>query len=140
MQRPPLTGILETCIYVEDVERSREFYGRIFGFKSMLEGESRICPLDVAPGQVLILFKRGGTPTDIPVGGGYIPAHDGEGRQHFAFAIPPGALEDWKTFLAEHDVQVQSEVNWPQGGRSIYFRDPDGLVVELATPGLWANY
>jgi catechol 2,3-dioxygenase-like lactoylglutathione lyase family enzyme len=140
MQRPALRGVLETCVYVEDVARSREFYGRIFGFKGMIDGEERICPLNVAPGQVLILFKRGGTLEDVPVGGGHIPAHDGGGEQHFAFAVPEGSLDQWKTFLAQEGVEVESEVRWPQGGRSIYFRDPDRLVVELATPGLWSNY
>jgi catechol 2,3-dioxygenase-like lactoylglutathione lyase family enzyme len=31
-------------------------------------------------------------------------------------------------------------VGWPRGGRSVYFRDPDGHSVELATPGLWETY
>ena len=140
MQRPPLDGVLETCLYVEDVARSREFYRRVFGFKPLLADDERICPLDVAPGQVLILFKKGGTLRDIPVGNGFIPAHDGGGEVHFAFAIPQGSIEGWKAFLAQEGVAVESEIEWPQGGKSLYLRDPDRLVVELATPGLWANY
>ena len=31
-------------------------------------------------------------------------------------------------------------MNWERGGQSIYFRDPDGHLVELATPGIWAIY
>jgi catechol 2,3-dioxygenase-like lactoylglutathione lyase family enzyme len=27
-----------------------------------------------------------------------------------------------------------------RGGQSIYFRDPDDLLVELATPGIWEAY
>ena len=63
--RLPITGILETCLYVEDVPRSREFYQRLFGFEALLADE-RIATLAVVPGQVLILFKRGATTVPAP--------------------------------------------------------------------------
>jgi catechol 2,3-dioxygenase-like lactoylglutathione lyase family enzyme len=136
---PRVTGVLETGIYVEDVARSRAFYQRIFGFEAVFS-EERICTLAVAPAQVLILFKRGGTLEPVPVGDGFIPPHDGGGPQHFAFAIAAGDMEAWRDHLADEGVAIESEVKWPQGGQSLYFRDPDGLLVELATPGIWANY
>ncbi len=137
--RPRVNGVLETCLYVEDVGASRAFYERVFGFAAMVADE-RIAALDAGPGSVLILFRRDGTPNPIPIGGGFIPAHDGSGHQHFAFAIAAEDFEPWKAHLGAEGVAVESEVTWPQGGRSLYFRDPDGLVVELATPGLWRNY
>lgn len=137
---PPKTdGVLETCLYVDDVPRARAFYERLFGFPVMFE-EPRICTLDAGPGKVLILFRRGGTQTAIPVGGGFIPPHDASGPQHVAFAIPADSYDGWKAHLAAEGVLVESEVAWPRGGRSIYFYDPDGLMVELATPGIWDNY
>jgi catechol 2,3-dioxygenase-like lactoylglutathione lyase family enzyme len=42
--------------------------------------------------------------------------------------------------LAEHGVGIESEVQWDLGGTSLYFRDPDGHSVELATPGVWPIY
>ena len=102
--------------------------------------EERICTLAVAPAQVLIIFERGGTLAPIPVGDGFIPPHDGGGPQHFAFAIAEADLEAWRMHLAAEGVAIESTVTWPRGGKSIYFRDPDGLLVELATPGLWSNY
>lgn len=140
MARPQLDGLLETCLYVTDVAASAAFYAHLFGFEAMLEPNPRVCALNVRPGQVLILFQRGGTLKDIPVGDGYIPAHDGGGEQHFAFAVPKGSLEAWAEFLAGEGVTVESIVTWKRGGRSLYFRDPDRLVVELAEPGVWANY
>ncbi len=137
--RPDVAGVLETCLYVEDVAASREFYERVFGF-DVLVADGRICALDAGPGSVLILFKRGGTPKPIPIADGFIPPHDGGGHQHCAFAIDAADFEPWKAHLAAEGVVVESEVTWPQGGRSLYFRDPDGLLVELATPGLWRNY
>ena len=139
MTRPPLQGLVETCLYVSDVVRSRDFYVRIFGFEPM-GGDERIQPLKVADGQVLILFRRGATLKPIPVGGGFIPPHDGAGEQHFAFGITAETVEDWKIYLEGLNIEVESEVAWPQGGRSIYFRDPDRLVVELITRGVWPNY
>lgn len=79
MARPQLDGLLETCLYVTDVAASAAFYAHLFGFEAMLEPNPRVCALNVRPGQVLILFQRGGTLKDIPVGDGYIPAHDGGG-------------------------------------------------------------
>ncbi len=139
MARPGFIGLVETCLYVSDVEASRDFYVDLFGFEP-LGGNDRIQPLAVGPAQVLILFRRGGTPEPIPVANGFIPSHDGNGRQHFAFGVPAETFEDWKTFLGGKDIAVESVIDWPQGGRSLYFRDPDGLLVELVTPGLWKNF
>jgi catechol 2,3-dioxygenase-like lactoylglutathione lyase family enzyme len=139
LNRPALEGLVETALYVTDVVRSRDFYIQIFGFEPM-GGNERIQPLNVGPGQVLLLFKQGGTPNAIPVGDGFIPPHDGGGEQHFAFGVPAASYEDWKSFLKSLDISIESEVSWPQGGKSLYFRDPDRLVVELITPGVWKNY
>ncbi len=136
---PSTTGVLETCLYVEEVARAKAFYVRVFGFAVMFE-EERIVTLDAGPGRVLILFKRGATLEPVPVGDGFIPPHDGSGPQHFAFAIPGQAYDDWKRHLDAEGISVESEVKWPAGGRSLYFRDPDGHLGELATPGLWRNY
>jgi len=136
---PKVNGVLETGIYVEDVERSRAFYQRIFGLEAIFT-EARMCTLAVAPAQVLIIFKRGGTLKPVPTGDSVIPPHDGGGPQHFAFAIAATDLDAWKAHLEAEGVAIESTVKWPKGGTSLYFRDSDGLLVELATPGLWANY
>jgi catechol 2,3-dioxygenase-like lactoylglutathione lyase family enzyme len=136
---PSVAGVLETGIYVEDVAKARVFYERIFGFE-VIFAEERMCTFAVAPAQVLIIFKRGGTLKPVPVGDSVIPPHDGGGPQHFAFAIPSEDLEAWKAHLAAEGVAIESVVTWPAGGTSLYFRDPEGLLVELATPGLWKNY
>jgi len=136
---PALRGILETAVYVEDLERSRAFYAGLFGLPVMV-GDDRFCAFDVAGRDVLLLFRKGGTREPVATPGGVIPAHDGGGRLHLAFAVGVGELEAWEVRLRELAVEVESRVNWQRGGRSIYFRDPDGHLLELATPGLWANY
>jgi catechol 2,3-dioxygenase-like lactoylglutathione lyase family enzyme len=134
-----VTGILETALHVEDVVRSREFYQNIFGF-SVLEGDDRFCALSVADRQVLLLFKKGGSTEPITLPGGVIPPHGGDGNLHFAFSIPAADLAAWEARLREHGVAIESRVHWARGGASIYFRDPDGHLAELVTPGIWAIY
>ncbi len=134
-----VTGVLETGIYVEDVRRSAEFYRRIFGFDQLV-GDDRFRALGVAGRQVFLIFKRGGTLEPMAMPGGVLPPHDGSGQQHFAFSVPAADLPAWEQRLAENGVEIESHVAWPRGGRSIYFRDPDGHLVELVTPGCWAIY
>jgi catechol 2,3-dioxygenase-like lactoylglutathione lyase family enzyme len=134
-----VTGVLEYGVYVDDVPRSVEFYRRIFGFEQ-LQGDDRFCALSVAGKQVFLIFKKGGTLQPMPLPGGVLPPHDGSGQLHFAFSIPEADLAAWEQRLGENGVAIESRVTWPRGGRSIYFRDPDGHLVELITPGCWAIY
>ena len=102
--------------------------------------DERVAAYDAAPGSVLLLFQQGTTDTPAQLPGGTIPPHDGSGRLHYAFSIAPEYLPPWRDPLATHGIVIEGEVLWPKGGVSLYFRDPDGHLVELATPGLWENY
>src|SRR5688572_26767848 len=135
-------GVLETALYVTDIKRSAEFYRRLFGFPTLMESE-RIIALDVAGKSVLLLFPEGGTkdPFPVPGGGGVIPPHGGSsGGYHFAFSIASDEVEAWQGRLEAEGVAVESVVSWPGGAKSIYFRDTDGNLAELITPGFWATY
>ena len=57
-----------------------------------------------------------------------------------AFAVSTEELAEWETRLHRLDVAIEGRTIWPRGGRSVYFRDPDGHLLELATPGLWEIY
>jgi catechol 2,3-dioxygenase-like lactoylglutathione lyase family enzyme len=72
--------------------------------------------------------------------GGTIPPHDGSGSIHVGFAVDTADLPAWEARLTEQGVEILSRVTWPRGGRSIYFRDPDGHLLELLTPGVWSTY
>jgi catechol 2,3-dioxygenase-like lactoylglutathione lyase family enzyme len=132
-------GILETALYVADLTRAGEFYRRLFGFGTLLESE-RLIALDVAGKNVLLLFPRGGTGEPSRVPGGVIPPHGGSGQGHFAFSIAAEDVEPWRRHLESEGVAVESVVEWPGGARSVYFRDPDGNLAELMSPGFWAIY
>jgi catechol 2,3-dioxygenase-like lactoylglutathione lyase family enzyme len=137
--RPALTGVLETALYVADLERAADFYTRLFDAETLLADE-RLRALDVAGRQVLLLFLKRASDQPNPAPGGVIPPHDGDGRLHVAFAVPASALPAWEVRLGEMGVEIEGRVHAPRGGTSIYFRDADGHLVELATPGLWPIY
>jgi catechol 2,3-dioxygenase-like lactoylglutathione lyase family enzyme len=136
---PPIRGVLETAVYVDDLDCAHRFYGEVLGLDRVLDTQ-RMLTYAVAPGQVLLVFRRGFTREDSDTAGGRVPGHHSEGPAHFAFAIEADAYEGWKARLAAHGVAITSEVTWPKGGRSLYFEDPDGNVLEMATPGLWPNW
>ena len=136
---PQIKRILETALYVEDLERSESFYQSIFEFE-VLFSDQRLCAMSVLNQQVLLLFLKGASTVATVIPGGVIPPTDGDGQMHLAFAIEPSELTRWEKWLAENNVEIESTVKWERGGTSLYFRDPDGNLLELATPGLWAIY
>lgn len=140
--RPPVprvSQILETSLYVDDLAQSRRFYEAVFGFAAFFQDE-RMCAMEVPGEQVLLLFRKGMTDEPAPgPNGAVIPPHHGSGALHVAFAIPFGELAAWELHLRSSDIVVESRVRWPGGGTSLYFRDPDGHALEVATPGLWPN-
>lgn len=133
---PLVRSILETCMDVDDLARARSFYIGLFELP-VLASDSRFCAMGVSEQDVLILFQRGGTPAPIQLPGGSIPAHDSFGYAHFAFGVDRDDIDSWRERLSRFGVEIESEMNWPLGGISLYFRDPDGHVLELATPGVW---
>jgi catechol 2,3-dioxygenase-like lactoylglutathione lyase family enzyme len=136
---PPLNGVLETSLYVDDLRRSVAFYRGLFELEVLTE-DGRFCALAVAGRQVLLLFRKGLSAAPSVRPGGTLPGHDGGGRLHLAFAVAAADLPAWEERLRNQGVAVESTVTWPRGGRSLYFRDPDGHLLELATPGVWAIY
>jgi catechol 2,3-dioxygenase-like lactoylglutathione lyase family enzyme len=103
--------------------------------------DDRFAALSVAGQDVLLLFLEGATvePAVLP-NGGVIPPHDGRGTTHLGLAIAKSELAEWKSRLVERGIAIESRVTWERGGESIYFRDPDGHLLELLTPGIWPIY
>jgi len=135
-QAPPVEGLLETSLYARDLNRTSAFYRDLFGFKTLVDSP-RLVAFEVAARHVLLVFQAGSTEADVVDPRGVIPGHDGQGRLHLALSIASGALDAWRARLADKGVRIVGEYRWPRGGSSLYFRDPDGALIELATPGLW---
>lgn len=130
---PKTEGILESSLYVADVPRAARFYGKIFGFPVIGDFGERGCALQAGDRQVLLLFRKGGSRA-------MQSPHDGDGELHLAFAIAAAELPAWENRLRENEIAVEEKRTWERGGRSIYFRDPDRHLLEIATPGVWSNY
>ena len=136
---PQLNDLKETSLYVDDLERARRFYAEVLSLEILVSDE-RLCALDLAGRQVLLLFLRGASNHEIYFPGGMIPPHDSSGQIHIGFSIDRDQLPAWEARLEAAGVEIVSRVAWPRGGQSVYFRDPDGHLLELLTPGVWATY
>jgi catechol 2,3-dioxygenase-like lactoylglutathione lyase family enzyme len=130
---PKSDGILETSLYIESVPKSVEFYERIFGFHVISDFGARGCAMQAGPHQVLLIFQKNGSKA-------ISTPHHGDGELHIAFAIPASELPVWEAWLAENNIAIEERTTWKKGGQSLYFRDPDRHLLELATPGVWSNY
>jgi catechol 2,3-dioxygenase-like lactoylglutathione lyase family enzyme len=136
---PKLSGVIETALYVDDLERARAFYKDALGL-SLLTSDSRFLAFDVGGRSVFLLFRRGSTLETVHLPGGTIPPHDGSGPIHVAFAITADELPAWEKRLQEYNIAIEGRTDWPRGGHSVYFRDPDRHLLELVTPGVWGIY
>jgi len=130
---PRIDGILESSLYVDDVANSARFYEKVFGFTIISQFGERGCAMQAGNRQVLLLFKKGGSR-------GGQSSHDGDGELHIAFAVSATELPIWEGWLAENGIAVEEKRTWDLGGQSLYFRDPDRHLIELATPGVWSIY
>ena len=127
-----IVGVLETALYARDLDAAENFYARILG----LEIESKV------PGRHLFLRCGGGMvlvfdPEATARGTGPVPPHGAMGPGHIAFAVDD--LAAWPERLGAAGVDLEADLEWPNGGRSLYIRDPAGNSVELTTPGIWRN-
>lgn len=127
-----LTAVLETCLYVDDLPRAERFYADVLGLQ--LEGRQEGRHVFFRCGrQMLLLFN----PLASRESSDQIPGHGAFGPGHVAFAVAASQLPAWTDRLAQHQVPIEKVLDWPGGGRSLYFRDPAGNSLELATPRIW---
>ena len=136
---PSIRRILETALYCDELSVTARFYREVLGL-GVHFSDDRLVALDASGSTVLLLFARGASRAGATSPEGTIPGHDGSGPAHVAFAVDRDELDAWETRLTAAGVAIESRIHWARGGRSIYFRDPEGHSVELATPGVWPTY
>ena len=126
--------MLEAHLLVSDVERSVEFYRRVFGFEPIdtdqnVTDQTRLCALRAGDRSVLLLFKKGATADT-----------NATGAIHVAFGISRSELAAWEAWLSQQGVSIELRKTWKYGGEALYFRDPDGHLLEVVTPGVWSIF
>jgi catechol 2,3-dioxygenase-like lactoylglutathione lyase family enzyme len=127
-----IQAVIETAIYVDDLQAAETFYGTVLGLRVIGKEPGRHVFFQVGEASVLLAFLAEAT-----LKGDQFPPHGASGPGHFALGIEAEALDAWRKLLQGHGVTIEKEVDWPRGGLSLYFRDPAGNSVELVTPGVW---
>lgn len=130
-------GVLETILYAEDLDAAERFYSGVLGLslKSKLKGRQVFFRCGE---QMLLIFNH--KATRIPPGEDArlpVPPHGAVGPGHVCFRASADEIVRWKDHLQRHGVAIEADFEWPQGGRSIYFRDPAGNCLEFAEPKIW---
>ncbi|MGH2999756.1 MAG: VOC family protein [Gaiellaceae bacterium] len=125
-----VVGILETAVYANDLEAAERFYAGLLGLEVDSSEPGRHVFLRCGDGMLLVF-----DPAATSRSSGIVPPHGAVGPGHVAFSVDD--LEAWPDRFRDAGVEVEADVAWPGGGRSVYVRDPAENSVELTTPRIW---
>ncbi|MEO9339540.1 VOC family protein [Mesorhizobium sp. SB112] len=131
------TAILESALYVSDLDAAEGFYADVLGLKLLGKVDGRHVFFKCGS-SVLLLFNA--EATKVPPAADAklpVPPHGTVGEGHLCFAASGDEIDRWKAHLSAKGIEIESSFEWPQGGRSIYFRDPSGNSIEFAEPRIW---
>jgi catechol 2,3-dioxygenase-like lactoylglutathione lyase family enzyme len=124
--------VLETCLYVDDLDAAHRFYGEVLGL-DFFQREADRHVFFRCGNRMLLLFNA----VRSVASDSSLPPHGACGAGHVAFAVPDEEIAAWRRHLEQQQVTIEQVVCWPQGGHSLYFRDPAGNSLELASPRIW---
>jgi len=124
--------VLETCLYVDDLEAAERFYVDVLGLTLVTRRPGRHVFLRCGQ-QMVLLFD----PLACQSVEGEIPPHGARGPGHVAFAAGNADLPNWRERLSGFGIPIERLITWPGGGQSLYLRDPAGNSLEFASPRIW---
>ncbi|MBB2820644.1 UNVERIFIED_ORG: catechol 2,3-dioxygenase-like lactoylglutathione lyase family enzyme [Rhizobium esperanzae] len=133
---PMLEGMLETALYARDLDKAEVFYEDVLGLEKISRAGKRHVFFRCGPG-VLLIFNPEETVKPPAPNALQVPPHGTSGEGHACFRVSGRNIDAMAERLKAAGVAIESEVHWPNGGRSIYFRDPEGNSLECAEAKIW---
>lgn len=130
------SAVLESAVYVDDLDAAEAFYGGRLGLPLIGRVAGRHAFFRCGAGVVLV-FRPDATEVVDPASPLAVPPHGARGPGHLCFAAEPLGIDAWRERLVQRGIALESEVTWPWGGRSLYFRDPAGNSLEIAEARIW---
>lgn len=126
-----IARIKETCIYVTDLEATKQFYSYQLGLPliSMVAGRHVFFK---AGQSVLLCFHADKTQQE-----NVLPPHGAVGSIHFAFEVARSEYDEILQQITDTGIAILHKQAWKDGIRSFYFHDPDKNLVEVIEEGLW---
>jgi len=131
------SAILESALYVTDLAAAEAFYTDILGLTLLGKVDGRHLFFRCGRGVLLIFNAEATKVPPAPDARLKVPPHGTVGEGHLCFAATGDEIDGWKAHLGAKRIAIESEFEWPQGGRSIYIRDPSGNSIEFAEPRIW---
>ncbi len=133
------SAILESALYVTDLDAAEAFYRDVIGLERIVRVDGRHVFFRCGEG-VLLLFNAEATRQPLsPDAKLPVPPHGTVGEGHLCFAASASEIDGWKAALEKRGIEIETDFEWPSGGRSIYFRDPSGNSIEFAEPRIWRD-
>ena len=129
-------AILESALYVDDLDAAEAFYADTLGLERIAKVEGRHVFFRCGDG-VLLLFVAEATVKPASNPAMPVPPHGAKGPGHLCFRASEDEIETWRSTLEDAGIAVEADFRWPNGARSIYFRDPAGNSLEFADPAIW---
>src|SRR5215470_12758473 len=129
--------ILESALYVTDLGKAEAFYRDVLGLALIGKVDGRHVFFRCGEG-ILLIFNA--EATEVPPASDAklpVPPHGARGPGHLCFSATAEEIERWKAVLTTRGTAIEADFEWPQGGRSIYFRDPSGNSLEFAELRIW---
>jgi catechol 2,3-dioxygenase-like lactoylglutathione lyase family enzyme len=133
----PPAAILEAALYVSDLAEAERFYGEVLGLERIAKAEGRHVFFRCGSAVLLLFDPKATRVPPAPDARLPVPPHGAEGPGHLCFGASADEISDWKTKLEAAGIAIEADFEWPNGGRSIYFRDPFGNSLEFAEPRIW---
>lgn len=130
----PPKAVLETALYVSDLDEAAAFYRDVVGLDEHLRVPGRHVFLRCETSMILLFNPN---ETQVSDGKFPVPPHGAIGEGHICFCAERGEMDRWQDHLTSKGIEIEADFEWPGGARSIYVRDPALNSVEFAEAKLW---